>query len=271
MEYSVFENTMANMNWEEIDEKGKKEIPVLFPIGVIEQHGPHLPLGTDIYYSYAVCRLIREKAVEKGKDVLIAPPYYWGINHCTGIFPGTFSLRTDTMKQVLLEIFGNFSVWGFRKIYCINFHGDPLHMQTILDAAKLANSKYEMEVRLLLEPYELAEHGLSGEENFCMVDRAEYPQEVFDGENAGLDIHAGAFESASIKYFYSDMLDEELARNLPDHSLNEDTIQIWFRGGEEVRNLVPSGYAGNPAGYEKQLKKVGRIYGILSEHIAERL
>lgn len=271
MKYSVFENTMADMNWKEIEEKGNTGSIILFPLGVIEQHGPHLPLGTDIYYSYAVCRKIQEKALEKGKDVLMAPPYYWGVNHCTGTFPGTFSLRVDTMKQVLMEIFEDFSMWGFKKIYCINYHGDPLHMQTILEAAKLANSKYEMEVRLLLEPYELAEHGLSGEENYCMVDRAEYPQEVFGGGDMGLDIHAGAFETASIKSFYPDMPDEELAKKLPNDCLNEDTIQIWLQGGKEVRNLVPRGYAGNPAGYEKQLKNVCKIYEILSEHIAERL
>ncbi len=271
MKYSIFEKTMADMNWNEIEEKGKKAVPVLFPLGVIEQHGPHLPLGTDIYYSYAVCRLIQEKAMKKGKELLIAPPYYWGINHCTGAFPGTFSLRTDTMKQVLLEIFENLSGWGFKKIYCINYHGDPLHMQTILEAAKQADDKYEMEVRLLLEPYELAEHGLSGEEDYCMVDRAEYPPEVFAGENVGLDIHAGAFETASIKYFYPDMPDEELAGKLPDDSLDEDTIQTWLQGGSGVRKLVPHGYAGNPAGYEKQLENVSKIYEILSEHIAERI
>lgn len=45
MNDSIFTNTMADMNWKEVEEKGRKNIPVLFPIGVIEQHGPHLPLG----------------------------------------------------------------------------------------------------------------------------------------------------------------------------------------------------------------------------------
>jgi len=267
----IFTNTMADMNWEEVEAKGKEGVSVLFPLGVIEQHGPHLPLGTDIYYSYAVCRRIREKAIEKGKEVLIVPPYYWGINHCTGAFPGTFSLKPDTMKLILTEIFQNLSMWGLRKIYCINFHGDPFHIQTILESARTANSEYGMEVSLLLEPYELEEHGLSGKENYCIVDGAEYPPEVFEDGGTGLDIHAGAFESASMKYFYSDILNEELAKKLPDCSLNDSTIQNWFAGGEEARKVVPLGYAGNPADYEKQLKNVGRIYEILCEHIAERL
>lgn len=271
MGYSIFTDTMADMSWKEIETKGKAGVPILFPLGVIEQHGPHLPLGTDIYYSYAICHKIREKALEKGKEVLIAPPYYWGINHCTGAFPGTFSLKPDTMKLVLADIFQNFSMWGFRKIYCINYHGDPLHIRTILEAASTANREYGMEVRLLMEPYELAEHGLSGEEDYCMVDGAEYPPELFENDGTGLDIHAGAFETATIKHFYSDMPDEELAKKLPDCSLNDSTIQSWFAGGEEARKVVPFGYAGNPAGYEKQQETVGRIYEILCEYVADKI
>ena len=48
---------------------------------------------------------------------LIAPPYYWGINHCTGAFPGSFSLREETMKSVLFDIFNNLNNFGFKRIY----------------------------------------------------------------------------------------------------------------------------------------------------------
>lgn len=128
MNNSIFRNTMADMNWKEIETKGKAGITVLFPLGVIEQHGPHLPLGTDIYYSYAVCRKIQKKVLARGKEVLIAPPFYWGSNKCTGAFPGTFSLKPSTMKQVLIEIFENLSGFGFRQISCVNYHGDALHI-----------------------------------------------------------------------------------------------------------------------------------------------
>ncbi|MEY8357270.1 creatininase family protein [Lachnospiraceae bacterium 54-53] len=50
---SIFADTMADMNWKEIEQMGQESVPVLFPLGVVEEHGPHLPLGTDIYMSYA--------------------------------------------------------------------------------------------------------------------------------------------------------------------------------------------------------------------------
>lgn len=56
MNYSIFTDTMADLDWREIENKGRQKVPVLFPLGVIEEHGPHLPLGTDIYLSYAICK-----------------------------------------------------------------------------------------------------------------------------------------------------------------------------------------------------------------------
>ena len=97
---------MIKKNWTEIKQSAEKGNKLLFPIGVIEEHGPHLPLGSDIYYSTGMCELVSEELKKRGQDALIVPGYYWGINFCTGAFPGSFSLKPDTMKQVLFEIFG---------------------------------------------------------------------------------------------------------------------------------------------------------------------
>lgn len=87
------ENTMAYMNWEEIKEAGEQKVPILFPLGVIEEHGPHLPLASDIIWSNFICKEVKNALAKRGKNVLIAPPYYFGVNHCTGAFPGSFSLK----------------------------------------------------------------------------------------------------------------------------------------------------------------------------------
>jgi len=61
-----------------IKEQEEKNVPVLLPLGVIEEHGPHLPLGTDIYTSCTICRNVHKKATEMEKECIIAPPFYWG-------------------------------------------------------------------------------------------------------------------------------------------------------------------------------------------------
>lgn len=85
----------------------EKNLPVLFPLGVIEEHGPHLPLASDILWSNFICKEVQRTLRQKGKETLIAPPYYFGVNHCTGAFPGSFSLKPETFELVLFEIFCN--------------------------------------------------------------------------------------------------------------------------------------------------------------------
>ena len=68
MNYSIFTDTMADLDWREIENKGRQKVPVLFTLGVIEEHGPHLPLGTDIYLSYAICKMIKDMVCAQQGD-----------------------------------------------------------------------------------------------------------------------------------------------------------------------------------------------------------
>ena len=52
--YSIFHETMADMTYPEIEAAAKRHAILLWPMGVIEEHGPQLPLGTDIYNAYAM-------------------------------------------------------------------------------------------------------------------------------------------------------------------------------------------------------------------------
>lgn len=148
---NIFEDTMVLENWTEIEECGRKRAKVLFPIGVIEEHGPHISLGSDINWSHAMCRKVKAKLKELGCESIIAPPYYWGVNHCTAAFPGSFSLQPETMQQVLFEIFQNLKAFGFEEVYCFNYHGDSVHIKAILEAVKRVKAELGIRIRLIME------------------------------------------------------------------------------------------------------------------------
>jgi creatinine amidohydrolase len=267
---SIFRNTMADMNWKEIEELAHKDIPVLFPLGVMEEHGPHLPLATDIYFSYAVCKKIKDEVEKRNAKCLIAPPFYWGINHCTGGFPGSFSLKEETMKSVLEDIFENLNQFGFRRIYCINQHGDPLHINAILEAIQASNIAQNMFIKLLIEPFELSNFHLTGKEEYILLDKAEYPNLLIE-DSGLLDIHAGAYETAAMKYFYEKMVIPESIKDLEDYSLNYETLEKWMQGGASAKSVVPLGYAGDPAQYEKMIPTVTDMFSILCSFVAEEI
>lgn len=268
---SIFAHTMADMNWKEIEQMGQESVPVLFPLGVVEEHGPHLPLGTDIYMSYAVCRKIKSEIEGMSHKCIIAPPFYWGINHCTKAFPGSFSLKPETMMRVLKDIFEDFKRFGFKNIYCVNQHGDPVHIKTILGAIQEANEANHMHIRMLMEPHELSDYILSGDEPYILVDKAEYSPSLFEGDSDSPDIHAGAYETAAMHYFYKHMVDGDTAKNLPYASMSHSDMHKWFQGGEGVRDIVPLGYVGNPSQYAKKQQSVEGIYSILCRYVAQEI
>lgn len=275
MLFDIFKDTMVTENWENLVMAAKKELPVLFPLGVIEEHGPHLPLGCDIYWSVSMSRLVKERLQEKGQECVIAPPYYWGVNYCTGSFPGSFSLKPETMQQVLFELFENLKSFGFSKIYCFNYHGDSKHVKSIVAAVQRANKELGLLVKLVVESMDLQLYGWKGDEEFLLVSKPPYPMEWFEEQEPSewglLDIHAGAFETAVINHFCPEQVDLELAKQMKSFSLNREGMKKWLQGGESTKEVVPLGYAGNPAGYEAVGRHVGEMLVLQAEDIAIRI
>ena len=104
MNTSVFKGTMAEMSYPQIEAAIQQQAAVLLPVSVIEEHGPHLCTGTDMYLTGVVCRKIRDELQQQGKSTVIAPPFYWGINSITDGFTGSFSIRKETAQALLKEI-----------------------------------------------------------------------------------------------------------------------------------------------------------------------
>ena len=275
MSFDIFKDTMVTENWQKIEKVAEKAVPVLFPLGVIEEHGPHLPLGCDIYWSVSMCQRVKKQLEAMGRECVIAPPYYWGVNYCTGGFPGSFSLRPETMRQVLFECFENLKSFGFSDIYCFSYHGDSKHVKSIVEAVQRANKEIGVCAKLVLESMDLQLYGWKGDEDFLLVSNPPYPMEWFEeqepGERGLLDIHGGAFETAVINQFCPEQVDLELAKQLKSSSLNREGMKKWLQGGQATREVVPLGYAGNPAGYEAVSKHVEEMLAVQVEDIAERI
>src|SRR5688572_8016512 len=123
---ALLTGTMSDMTATQIDAAAKRGAGVLLPIGVMEAHGPHLPTGTDALIATQLCRLTQEYAAPK-KELIIAPPYYWGINSLLGEYVGSFNIRPETAKLLLRDVIDSLFVNGFREIFLVSHHGDFAH------------------------------------------------------------------------------------------------------------------------------------------------
>ena len=134
--YSIFAGTIADLTYPEVEAAAERGDCVLLPTGVIEQHGPHLPLGTDAYGAYQLSRLVWEELEHRGVEALIAPPVFWGINQVSSAFPGTFRTRPETAVALHTDILDSLATNGFDRIFVINHQGDIAHNQMLLDVVQ---------------------------------------------------------------------------------------------------------------------------------------
>jgi len=133
-------HTMAEMTATKVEAAAQRGAAVLLPVGVMEAHGPHLPIGTDAYIALQLCRLTQKYAAGR-KETLIAPPYFWGINAVLSAFTGSFRIRAETAAALLTDIIDSLSGDGFKEVLVVSHHGDRAHNDMILDVAESASAR----------------------------------------------------------------------------------------------------------------------------------
>lgn len=248
--YSVFHETMVDMTSQEVEEAAKRGAILLWPLGVIEEHGPQLPLGTDIYNAYATMKQTARLLKAKGREVLIAPPMYWGINDATGAFAGSFNVRPSTLKAIIEDTFASFRKDGFQVVYMITGHGDRLHNQVIVEGVEAARSITGMRGFVALPTVMKDRLGLKGNEAHVVL--IESPP-VFAKPPRFIEVHAGAGETSNVWFNFPLLVKAELIPTLPDTKLGPDDLAEWRKGWDNARTKTPLGYFGDPASANAQV------------------
>jgi creatinine amidohydrolase len=106
--------------WPEIREAVSENRVAVLPVGTIEQHGPHLPLVTDVLTATEMSR----RAVERiPTEAVLMPSVFYAFNEHHLDFPGTIAVRGETFIQYVTDIGRSLAHHGFRKVLLVNGHG----------------------------------------------------------------------------------------------------------------------------------------------------
>ena len=96
---------------------------VVFGLGSTEPHGPHLPYGTDVTQTKAVCRRAVTRANEREAKALLYPTFPIGNNVNFKAYPFACRIRVRTLMNVVLDVIEALEEEGVRKVVIVNGHG----------------------------------------------------------------------------------------------------------------------------------------------------
>jgi creatinine amidohydrolase len=148
-----------NQSWPQVRALIDKGAVVVVPVGALEQHGPHLPLGTDYRMAEAVAIKAAERACAEGSEAVVTPPVWHGYSpHHMG-FAGSVTLRAETLLAVLTDVGASLWQHGFRKILFLNGHGGNANLL----GAAVQKLRFEHGVRAAGASYWSFAAGILGE------------------------------------------------------------------------------------------------------------
>jgi creatinine amidohydrolase len=124
--------------WPEIRDAVAQQRVAVLPVGTVEQHGPHLPLVTDVLTATEMSRM----AVERIRhEAVLMPSVYYSFNEHHLDFPGTIAVKGETIINYVTDIGLSLAHHGFRKILLVNGHGSNVPFLDI--AARNITNKTE--------------------------------------------------------------------------------------------------------------------------------
>jgi creatinine amidohydrolase len=244
----LFSDTMATMTARQIAQAADRGAGVLLPIGVMEAHGPHLPTGTDALLATQLCHLTRRYAAQSGREFIVAPPYYWGINGILGQFAGSFNIRPETAAMLLTDVIDSLIANRFTDILLVSHHGDMAHNQMLLTVVRAQQAQGRPGVRWLYAParWKMIERlGLTLDDPVWVRWTPTPALDRFKTTGI-LGVHADEHETAGIVRYFPETVDYDALRDLPPTRLTPADLAEWRTGDAAARKLTPDGYFGAP-------------------------
>lgn len=212
---------MEELTMEEFEAGLKKTRTVVIPFGSLEEHGPHLPLGTDTMSAYHAAR-----AAAGLRELFVAPAVPYGMCRSTSMHPGTVSITGPTLRGLVKDLVRDFFRQGLKNFILLTGHAGSTHTSSLIEAGE--------ELLGELEGVRIAAASLLS----LAGDRWAEFQECKG------DSHAGEVETSLVLHFAPGLVRGSAAEEYPSfprHILVRDKRRYW-----------PGGVWGDPGAASKE-------------------
>ena len=205
---------LDELSWIDVAAHLARDARLLIPVGALEQHGPHLPLGSNVLIGRKVCVDLSEEF-----GVLRAPTFSFGVNVMTArAYAGTASLGRKTLHRGLNELLDAWEEHGVDEFILVTAHRHDPHLEAL---ATLVTDHARVRV----------------------IDVWDVPMsDLLDGQEQAE--HAGEAETSVMLHLYPDLVRMDRAR---DFQLAPDEFRRYIRGGMPKPPPGGTGSVGRPS------------------------
>ncbi len=191
----------------------------IIPLGSIEQHGPHLPLGTDSYAALAISK----KVACRTNSIVVQPCWPGYSPHHMG-FAGTITFRAETLINIILDTVESLVEHGIKKILILNGHGG--NAQIAAHAARQARRRTGAVVLMPTGPMGGA------------------PEDMLQK----VDVHAGAGETAMALTLFPDLVEMQRVESFKPTAAFAPQVEALRQSDDpdaDIRALLVMAYIGD--------------------------
>jgi creatinine amidohydrolase len=222
----------AELTWTDFTDADMARAIAVLPVAATEQHGPHLPLGTDTFImegmiEKVVARLPRELSV------LFLPVQNCGFSIEHAEFPGTLTLRQESLIATWTQMAECVFRTGCRKLVLLNSHGGNSPLINLI----AHDLRARLGMLIVLASWR----------------RFGAPDGLFSAQEQAHGIHAGEIETSLMLHFRPDLVREDEAADFPTKSAVLEREFNWLRAGRPTgfgwmaQDLSDSGAMGDAA------------------------
>jgi creatinine amidohydrolase len=249
---------LEEIPWSRVAGLNPDRTAVFLPSGPIEQHGPHLPLGADLFQARTVLGVIADRVAAEGWHVLVAPALPYTTAVLSRSYPGSTSVRKGHAVPFFADVLNSFAANGLRDVVVVSQHIDPPHVLAWEEACKRAAA-------------DSGARAIEGYERMVFDDlRTDALRDLLGGWPPG-DSHAGLFETSVMLAARPDLVDAEALGRLEPAPMDFEEDLRRARDSRDLGNGL--GYTGDPAAADPEtgrrlVRRYAQAYGdLVVEHL----
>src|SRR5262245_6065928 len=192
--------SIGNLTWTEIDALDREKTLFLMAVGMLEEHGPHLPIASDTIGVEHEANGVAERLTRTlpGWNIVLMPAVNYGSSGVNqvgnrAVHPGTYGVRQSTLRSLVADIGGQIAQNRFKWVFVLNGHGAPTHHAAVNEACDFVSDVFGSTM--------LNVSGLFTADSAIQAESVKIAARHFsqtDLSSFGIDPHAGVSETSGV-------------------------------------------------------------------------